>query len=195
MGEKESGVNPAGSLLFMFSMESFIVFGIYAGWFPGDAMLFGGVIYIFCGLTYFAGAFIYAGQGDTYGYNCWISYGFIFGFLMGAGNICGALATTVGINVPYMMYSVPLIILGISDTIASIPYLKGDSVPWLTWFMAHTWCVTSGLEYFFPIKIWFNVNLVLSFIVGCGTAYMMTNEFMISTGGKGLPMGKPLVRN
>lgn len=192
MDKKEHWADPAATLLFLFSISSFTTCGIYAGVFTGEANLFNGILMLVSFPVYMLGGIIYTRMGDTYSANIWFIFGFIFGGLMGLGNVIEFAGKLLGTEIPISMYGIPLIVVGFGSGLSLLFTITGESIPFITWFLAHCWCITSGIEYFLPIEGISLLNMLLSGLVGIGTGYMMTSELLVSIGRKALPMGKPL---
>lgn len=186
--------DPSATLLFLFSISSFATFGMYAEMFQGDAALFIGMLMLVSFPVYMLGGYMFARNGDTYSANIWLIFGFIFGGLMGMGNMLLSAGNLLGTDMPVTMYAVPLIVVGIGSGVHVLYFVYGDSIPFLTWFLAHCWCITSGIEYIWPIRAVVLTNTALSLIVGIGTGYMMASELLVSIGRKPFPMGRPLMR-
>lgn len=185
--------NPSSALLFMFSAEVFITWGIYQNIFEGDVYLVYGIILLASFPMYILGGYMLAKRNEDFLANLYFIFGVLFGGMMGMSYIALFFGYQFGLNLSENMLSIPLIIGGIGALITMIPYRFASWVPFLTWSIACIWLITSGIE-IYGIHSLFTVNKYLGFLVGIGVAYLMVHELLLTLGVKGLPQGAPIFK-
>lgn len=192
--EKQPYSNPTPFLLYIFTAQTLVFWGIYQGLFTGDTTLLYGLISLACFPVYVIGGLMLCRNGDGYSGSLYILFGTLFGGMYGLGNLAYFLGGLFGWNLDYTILGVPMLLSFLVVIPTMVPYRFAPWTEFVAWSVVMLWLLCCSLEYFIGGTLLFTLNKWLSLASGVLLAYQCAHTFLLACGAKGLPVGKPLFR-
>lgn len=194
MQEKQTFSDPTSYLLYAFTVDTFLFWGIYQGLFTGDTTLLFALVKLACLPVYLFGGVIYCRRGNGYAGALYILFGTLYSGMLGLCNLAYFLGGLFGWELSQTILGVPVLLSFFVLVPSMIP---AHDVPWVefvTWRIVMVWLLCCGLEYTTGSEALHQANTWLSLVSGLFLLYLCASAFLLSCTGKGLPAGRLLFR-
>lgn len=193
MLEKETYFSdPTSFLLYVFTAQTLIYWAICQGFFSGDTTLLYAMIKLACFPAYLVGGIMYFRNGNGFMGAQYILFGTLFSGFFGLCDLGLYICNLHGIQLGYSIMGIPELL---SFFVIAPTMLACRFSPWselLTWSLVMVWLLCNSLVFFFDGNLLIQLDKWLALICGILLTYQCAHAFLLISGHKGLPVGKPL---